>query len=527
VNNLQKQFDFIVVGAGVAGLRAAIALAQSGKVLVLAKQELTESATQYAQGGIAVALSDEDEIGLHLQDTIQAGDGIVNPDAARILVEEGPERIQELIEWGTQFDRNGSRLTFTREAAHSRSRVLHAHGDSTGREIGRSLYAKAAALPNISFSEFEFTSGLYVEDGRICGVQVIDPDGRRDVITSAAVLLATGGAGQIYADTTNPGVATGDGIAMAYRAGAEISDVEFVQFHPTALYIPGAPRFLLSEALRGEGAILRNAELQRFMPKYHDMTELAPRDVVARAIAHELELSRLPDPVVYLDMTHLDGANLAARFPRIHQTCLQHNVDITRDLVPIRPAAHYIMGGVRTDLAGRSNLPGLYAAGEAACTGVHGANRLASNSLLEGLVFGARAGAAMREDIKSATKPSLRPPASAISSHANGSASPLDPNNLIQEVQRLMWSKVGVVRTEPGLREAQERLQSLAASLPAATSRRGCEALNIHTTATLIVRAALARLESRGAHYRTDFPAHDDQSFKKHSIIRGNGISFQ
>ena len=527
MNNLQEQFDFIVVGAGVAGLRAAIALAQSGKVLVLAKQELTESATQYAQGGIAVALSDEDEIGLHLQDTIQAGDGIVNPDAARILVEEGPERIQELIEWGTQFDRNGSKLTFTREAAHSRSRVLHAHGDSTGREIGRSLYAKAATLPNISFSEFEFTSGLYVEDGRICGVQIIDPNGRRDVITSAAVLLATGGAGQIYADTTNPGVATGDGIAMAYRAGAEISDVEFVQFHPTALYIPGAPRFLLSEALRGEGAILRNAERQRFMPKYHDMAELAPRDVVARAIAHELELSRLPDPVVYLDMTHLDGANLAARFPRIHQTCLKHNVDITRDLVPIRPAAHYIMGGVRTDLAGRSNLPGLYAAGEAACTGVHGANRLASNSLLEGLVFGARAGAAMREDISSAAKPSLRPPASAVSSHAGASVSPLDPNNLIQEVQRLMWSKVGVVRTEPGLREAQERLQSLAASLPTATSRRGCEALNIHTTATLIVRAALARLESRGAHYRTDFPAHDDLRFKKHSIIRENGISFQ
>ena len=517
-----------------AGLRAAIALAQSGKVLVLAKQELTESATQYAQGGIAVALSDEDEIGLHLQDTIQAGDGIVNPDAARILVEEGPDRIQELIEWGTQFDRNGSRLTFTREAAHSRSRVLHAHGDSTGREIGSSLYAKAATLPNVFFSEFEFTSGLHVEDGRICGVQASDPNGQCDVIRSAAVLLATGGAGQIYADTTNPGVATGDGIAMAYRAGAEISDVEFVQFHPTALYIPGAPRFLLSEALRGEGAILRNAERQRFMPKYHDMAELAPRDVVARAIAHELELSRLPDPVVYLDMTHLDGANLAARFPRIHQTCLKHNVDITRDLVPIRPAAHYIMGGVRTDLAGRSNLPGLYAAGEAACTGVHGANRLASNSLLEGLVFGARAGAAMREDVKSAAKPSLHPPkdnhpddASAISSHLDAPVSPLDPNNLIQEVQRLMWSKVGVVRTEPGLREAHERLQSLAASLPAATSRRGCEALNIHTTATLIVRAALARLESRGAHYRTDFPAHDDLRFKKHSIIRGNGISFQ
>src|SRR5947209_9383665 len=503
MKKLPAQVDFIVVGAGVAGLRAAISLAEAGKVLVLAKQELTESATQYAQGGIAVALSDEDEISLHLQDTINAGDGIVNPKAAQVLVEEGPERIQELIEWGTQFDRNGTRLTFTREAAHSRNRILHAHGDSTGREIGRALYAKAASLKNISFCEFEFISAMHVEDGRIAGVQLIAPQDSLHIVKSSSVLLATGGAGQVYSNTTNPAVATADGVAMAYHAGAEISDMEFVQFHPTALFLKNAPRFLLSEALRGEGAVLRNGELTRFMPKYHEMAELAPRDVVARAIAHELEVSRMKDPVVYLDMTHLKAEQTKTRFPRIYATCLKHNVDLTIDQVPVRPAAHYVMGGVRTDLEGRSNLPGLYAAGEAACTGVHGANRLASNSLLEGLVFGARAGQAMRNELCEIENASR-----AVHETLSGSGTS-DPDALIREIQQLMWNKAGIVRSGQTLKEAREKLQAAGERLPAATSRRACEARNIHTTAMLIVRSALARIESRGAHYRTDYPAHD------------------
>ena len=545
MKKLPERVDFIVVGAGVAGLRAAIALADAGKVLVLSKQELTESATQYAQGGIAVALSDEDEISLHLQDTIAAGDGIVNPEAAHVLVEEGPERIQQLIAWGTQFDRHGTKLTFTREAAHSRSRVLHAHGDSTGREIGRALYVKAATLKNISFSEFEFTSGLLLQGDRVCGVELISPDGQPHVVKSSAVLLATGGAGQIYSNTTNPLVATGDGVAMAYHAGAEISDMEFVQFHPTALYVKNAPRFLLSEALRGEGAVLRNAELQRFMPKYHDLGELAPRDIVARAIAHELEVSRLKEPVVYLDMTHLKENHVKSRFPRIYQTCLNHNVDITIDFVPIRPAAHYLMGGVRTDLEGRSSLPGLYAAGEVACTGVHGANRLASNSLLEGLVFGARAGHAMHQESAAANLPraAMNPAdtvrsgnSTTIQSHnaadhqnAESTSRPggsLDPEKLIREIQQLMWAKVGIVRSGKGLKEAVERLQSLSACLPQGSSRRAKEACHIHTVALLIARSALARLESRGAHYRIDWPAHDDLKFKKHSVVVGNRIGF-
>ena len=520
MKKLPAQVDFIVVGAGVAGLRAAIELAAAGKVLVLAKQELTESATQYAQGGIAVALSDEDEISLHLQDTINAGDGIVNANAAHVLVEEGPDRIQELIDWGTQFDRKGTRLTFTREAAHSRDRILHAHGDSTGREIGRALYAKAATLKNISFSEFEFTAGLHSEDGRVCGVKLINAAGETQPVTSNSVLLATGGAGHVYSNTTNPAVATADGVAMAFRAGAEISDMEFVQFHPTALYVHNAPRFLLSEALRGEGGVLRNAELHRFMTKYHEAGELAPRDVVARAIAHELEVCRLKDPVVYLDLTHLKEAHIKARFPRIYQTCLKHNVDITVDQIPIRPAAHYLMGGIRTDLQGRTNLLGLYAAGEAACTGVHGANRLASNSLLEGLVFGSRVGQAMREE-KSNPKP-----AAAEAEQLANADSEADTERFIREIQQLMWNNVGIVRTRQGLSDALKVLQEASSQVPPTTSRRKGEAANIHTVALLITRSALARLESRGAHYRTDYPEHDDARFKKHSIVGQKGVKF-
>jgi L-aspartate oxidase len=522
MKRLPDHVDFIVVGAGVAGLRAAIALAEAGKVLVLTKQELTESATQYAQGGIAVALSDEDEIGLHLQDTISAGDGIVNQDAARVLVEEGPERIQELIDWGTQFDRSGTKLTFTREAAHSRSRILHAHGDSTGREIGRALYAKAGTLKNITFSEFEFTAGLHAEPGRITGVELTSSKGELHLVSSHAVLLATGGAGQVYANTTNPAVATGDGVAMAYRAGAEVSDMEFVQFHPTALYLKHAPRFLLSEALRGEGAVLRNAELHRFMSKYHEMGEMAPRDVVARAIAHELEVSPMKDPVVYLDMTHLKEDHIKSRFPRIYATCLEHNIDITVDQVPIRPAAHYLMGGVRTDLHGQSTMPGLYAAGESACTGVHGANRLASNSLLEGLVFGARAGQAMREETK--THPAVSGVLSVQPALGNAGT---DAEQFIREVQQLMWSSVGIVRSRQGLAEAERDLQAAAERLPLPFSRRNCEARNIHTAALLITRSAIARRESRGAHYRTDYPSHDDVKFKKHSIVTEKGVRFE
>jgi L-aspartate oxidase len=512
--------DFLVVGAGIAGLRAAIELAHAGTVLVLAKREVKDSNTQFAQGGIAAALSDEDEIGLHLQDTLQAGDGLCNPGAAKVLVEDAPGQIEELIQWGTGFDRKGTKLTFGREGAHSRNRILHAHGDSTGREILRALYAKANTVPRITVREFEFTTDLISEDGRVCGIHVIDENGEFHSISASAVLLATGGLGQLYRNTTNPEVATGDGVAMAFRAGAEVSDMEFIQFHPTALYLKKAPRFLLSEALRGEGAYLRNMELDRFMPKYHPMAELAPRDVVARAITHELEVVHSKDPVAYLDLTHLDAKHIISRFPRIYETCDRYNIDITTELIPIRPAAHYAMGGVRSDLDGRSTLPGLYVAGEVACTGVHGANRLASNSLLEGLVFGARAGKRMREELRPHRK--ISPAQRAVS---NGPVEMVTEAN-IQEIQDLMWRDVGIVRIGSGMKQAIQQLEKIGPRVAHPTTRRGFEAQNLWLAGMLVTRSALAREESRGAHYRLDYPDHNDAKFLKHSIVKGDSLRF-
>jgi L-aspartate oxidase len=525
MKGLPAETDFVVIGAGVAGLRAAIELASAGRVLVLAKKEVTDSNTQYAQGGIAAALSDEDEVSLHLQDTLVAGDGLCNQEAVKVLVEEGPERIEELIAWGTQFDRNGTKLVFGREGAHSRNRILHAQGDSTGREILRALYAKAQTLKNISVQEFEFSTALETDgerdDARVTGISVIDTKGLPEQISCSAVLLATGGMGQLYRNTTNPEVATGDGVAMAHRAGAEISDMEFIQFHPTALYLKKAPRFLLSEALRGEGAYLRNIELDRFMAKYHPLAELAPRDVVARAIMHEMEVTRAKDPFVYLDLTHLKAETVRKRFPRIYSTCLQYNIDITEDLIPIRPAAHYSMGGVRTDLDGKTNVAGLYAAGEAAATGVHGANRLASNSLLEGLVYGARAGKAMQQELKEPRKP-LAPKQAASQ---NG---PVDAGveELIGQIQDIMWKDAGIVRTRAGMQDAIKALENLAPQLAHPRTRRAWEAANLHLAGLLVIRSALGREESRGAHYRTDYPMHDDKKFLKRSLIKGDSLRF-
>jgi L-aspartate oxidase len=522
MQGVPAETDFLVIGAGVAGLRAAIELAAAGRVVVLAKREVADSATNLAQGGIAAALSDEDEISLHLQDTLNAGDGLCNVEAAKVLVGEGPERIEELIQWGTEFDRQGTKLAFTREGAHSRDRILHAHGDSTGREILRALYAKAKTLKNISVLEFEFSTDLEVSGGRVSGIHLLSERGDQEHMAASAVLLATGGLGQLYRNTTNPAVATGDGVAMAFRAGAEVTDMEFVQFHPTALYLKKAPRFLLSEALRGEGACLRNLEMHRFMSKYHPMGELAPRDVVARAIVHELEVSRAKDPMVYLDLTHLHADHVEKRFPRIYATCLEYNIDITTDLIPIRPAAHYAMGGVRTDLDGRTTVPGLFAAGEAAATGVHGANRLASNSLLEGLVFGARAGKVMRDQLRHQT---AKPAKNQGAAFSNG---PVDAGTeeTIGQIQDLMWQDVGIVRTGAGLKRALQQLEQIAPRIARPHTRRACEAQNLHLTGRLVARSALAREESRGAHYRIDFPAHDDARFLKHSILQGDSIRF-
>ena len=506
--------DFLVIGAGVAGLRAAIALAGAGSVLVVAKDSLRESSSEYAQGGIAVALNDDDEVALHEQDTLLAGDGLCDGAAVRTLVEEGPAAIQELIDWGAQFDREGESLSFTREGAHSRNRILHAQGDSTGREISRSLYAKAASIPNIEFRTYSATTDLLVGD-EVTGALLFDGRSRQaTAIEAKATLLATGGLGRVYLNTTNPDVATGDGVAMAYRAGTEISDIEFVQFHPTALHVEGAPRFLLSEALRGEGARLVNSEGERFMPRYHPLEELAPRDVVARAIVAEMQ--RTGAPHVFLDLTHRDAAFIRGRFPRIYETCLRYGIDISREPAPVHPAAHYAMGGVRTYLDGRTTIPRLYAAGEVACTGVHGANRLASNSLLEGVVFGARAGTAMREWAD-------RPRAS-----GGAAPAPLFPATGEMAVRSKAWENCGILRCGDGLREAVRWFESTASGgrvqdMPCG----GAELRNLHQLGLLIARCALAREESRGAHYRADFPETRD-AFRKHSVVsKDTGVAFR
>jgi L-aspartate oxidase len=509
--------DFIVVGSGIAGLRAAVEMARSGaRVTVLTKDRTSESNTEYAQGGIAVALSEEDEVALHEEDTLKAGAGLCDAEAVRVMVEDGPRLIQELIDWGTEFDREAGRLVFTQEAAHSRRRILHAHGDSTGREIVRSLIARARREREIAFVAHAGVESLIVSDGKCCGVRYLDPLVRAPrELWARAVVLASGGAGQVFLHTTNPEVATGDGMAMSYAAGAELADMEFVQFHPTALNIPDAPRFLLTEAIRGEGGVLRNARGERFMSRYHERAELAPRDVVSRSIVAEMQ--RTGSRTVYLDMTALAPSFARHRFPKIYETCLHYGLDLTRDLLPVSPAAHYSMGGVRTDLEGRTTLAGLYAAGEVACTGVHGANRLASNSLLEGLVFGARAGHAAaydyaKESVRVHKARELREDERDAEPGAQG----LGEVALAvrKRVKRLMWERVGILRSRQSVARALWEFEQISRAPLRASSR------NFLTVATLIARASLWRTESRGAHYRTDFPERDDARWRVHSIIR-------
>jgi L-aspartate oxidase len=523
--------DYIVMGAGVAGLRAAIQLAEDGDVLVVTKESLGESNTFYAQGGIAVASwEDTDDVALHLSDTVSAGDGLVFRPAAEVLVAEGPARVTELIEWGARFDREGGALLRTREGAHSRPRILHANGDATGAEISRSLVAQAHAHPRIRFAEWTMVSRFMVRDGQVVGAELVPAGMERSAfnehgcVSSRAVLVASGGAGQVYSDTTNPPVATGDGIALALEAGAELADMEFYQFHPTAFSFPGAPRFLMSEALRGEGAYLRNDRGDRFMERYHPLLELAPRDVVARAITREGLNEKGEARLVFLDMRHIKNIDLHKRFPGISAFLARYSLDLHRDLVPVRPAAHYLMGGIRTDLMGRTNVKGLYSAGEAACTGVHGANRLASNSLLEGLVFGARAANAMLED---------NLPVSLVEDYTDGTL-PMDQSDSaliegqVTELRRAMWADGGLLRSESLMQEGLHKQAESETGVEffeqqRKASRRSLEARSLCHVARAILCSALAREESRGAHFRNDYPKRNDAEFQKHSIYTGDG----
>jgi L-aspartate oxidase len=508
---LELRSDFLIIGSGIAALRAVPEVAGHGDVLILTKGGPGEGNTGHAQGGIAAAVGPGDTPELHAADTIAAGDGLCDPHAVQVLVEDGPRFVRELISWGVQFDRAANReLALAMEAAHSARRVLHAH-DATGREIGRVLWERASQLPEVKTHDHARVVDLVIESGRCIGARFLTSGGELVTAFARTVLLATGGAGQVYHETTNPHVATGDGVAMAYRAGAAVIDLEFVQFHPTALMVEGQPRFLLSEALRGEGAQLVNASGEPFMSRYEAAGDLAPRDRVARAIVRE---SRRTNQPVYLSLERLNPEFVHKRFPLIAEMCRRAGLDLARDRIPVGPAAHYVMGGVQTDLDGRTTIPGLFAAGEVACTGVHGANRLASNSLLEGLVFGARAGCAMRDE-----KANGPPPSQSRSSSSMTAVARLGVDAV--ELTRIMWLDVGLFRDRDGLTRARGVLEAAWDDLDAILSKGGVLApqdwrtASILTVGRLIARAALRREESRGGHYRADFPDRDDVHWKK------------
>lgn len=518
-----KVFDseVLVLGSGIAGLYTAIKASEYFKVTVLTKKTIEESNTEHAQGGIAVAIDESDSPTLHFEDTLRAGAGLCDPLTVRILVEEGPSCVEELMDMGAKFDRHDGELALTREGAHSQRRILHALGDATGWEIERALVAKVKDNPNINTLEGRFVVDLLENDlGDIVGALVLNEEtGELEGHLAKAVVLATGGLGQVYRFTTNPSVATGDGMAVALRAGANLMDMEFVQFHPTALLIPNAPRFLISEAVRGEGAHLINAAGRRFMDKVPGK-ELAPRDIVARAIWKEMNQGS-----VYLDFRPIGQERILERFPTIHQTCLKYGMDVLTMPLPVAPAAHYMMGGIATNSYGETSLPQLYAAGECACNGVHGANRLASNSLLDGLVFGARIVEKIRETIKVKSpswegilSPLGNPCGTGLVNH--GTVKQLEDQGLRNRIKDLMWDSVGILRDEANLRKAKELLMAWEGDSALTCCVEDLETGNMLSVGLAVAKAALDRRESRGGHFRSDYPLHLDELWKKHSLQR-------
>jgi L-aspartate oxidase len=521
--------DFLVLGSGIAGLTFALKVSKWGKVALVTKKSDTESNTNYAQGGVASVISPDDSFELHIQDTLKAGAGLCHEDAVEILVKEGPAHVYELMELGARFTMEQTptgekRLALGREGGHSRRRIVHA-ADLTGREIERVLAIQVKHQENIRLFEHDFAIDLIVQNNKTgdpvcCGAYVFDTE-TEEVTTFRAkvVMLATGGCSRVYLHTTNPEIATGDGVAMAYRAGAEIANMEFIQFHPTTLYHPNARSFLISEAVRGEGGILRLKDGSTFMEKYHEMGCLAPRDVVARAI--DAELKKSGDECVYLDVTHLDPEKIKNRFPHIYETCLSVGIDITKDWIPIVPAAHYCCGGVKTDINARTTIERLYACGEVACTGVHGANRLASNSLLEALVFAHRAAEDARKRIGNSFCESL--PKFPTEEHNI----PVDPElvkQLTLKVRETMWKHVGIVRTNERLLKAWTEISNIRSQVSnlyskGKLSRELLELRNLATVACLIIRSAMQRKESRGLHYNLDYPETNDLEWKRDTVI--------
>ncbi|TBL69036.1 L-aspartate oxidase [Paenibacillus thalictri] len=511
--------DVIVIGAGIAGLFTALKASETSKVLMITKKSLLDSNTRYAQGGIAAVISDEDAPEYHIQDTLIAGAGLCDKNAVDVLVHEGPDGVKELIRMGTQFDLENGEFALTKEGAHSQRRILHAHGDATGAEIVRALSEKTKQDPGITLWDDHFVIDLITEDGVCCGALVQKPDGSKVFVHGKATILCSGGAGQLFRYTTNPDIATGDGIAIAYRAGADIRDMEFIQFHPTALCYPGAPRFLISEAVRGEGAVLRNIHGERFMERYHEQMELAPRDVVARAIVQEMEDTK--STFVYIDFTHETEEIVKHRFPTIYEECLKYGLDLASDWIPVAPAAHYIMGGVRTDLYGETSVKRLFACGEVSSTGVHGANRLASNSLSEAIVFGRRIVERINGLDPLSTVPSVRE----TGHRKEGSIQPVIEKRL--KLQKVMLRYAGLVRNAKGLAKGYEELRRQLPIYETGLSKREeYEFANLLTCSLLTTEAALRRTESRGGHSREDYPQKNDDIWQKHTLFnRETGIT--
>jgi L-aspartate oxidase len=509
-----KYYDYVIVGSGIAGLYSALLAKEHGSVLIITKGHIEECNTRYAQGGIAAAIGKNDSADLHYSDTINAGAGLCDPEAVRILVTEAPDRISDLIRYGVPFDTLEGEIALTKEAAHSVPRILHAGGDATGEYIESTLSEQVLMSP-IDVLEYCLVTDIITENGEVKSLRATDfRSGLSETYGCKFVILATGGAGRLYKYTTNSDTATGDGIALAFRAGAEITDMEFIQFHPTALRLPGVWPFLITEAVRGEGGILRNVEGYRFMPDYSPQAELAPRDVVARSIIAEMR--KTGSDRVFLDVTHLPPVQITTRFPHIYRFCLDHGLDITKGLIPVAPAAHYLMGGVKVNTWGETNIKGLFAAGETACTGVHGANRLASNSLLEVVVFSKRI---IEKSIIGDT--GSMPKSCAVNYYSLSYAPAEDevpPLNL-QNLQSLLWDDVGIIRSGESLKHAAGILSYWYKHLPQPVDRPSYELNAMVTNARLVTEAALIREESRGAHYRVDFP-YTLPEWQRHTVFK-------
>ena len=496
------KYDYIIVGSGIAGLYTALLAKQYGSVLVITKGSIDDCNTKFAQGGIAAAIGKDDSPELHFKDTIAAGDGLCNEEAVRILVNEAADCIADLVKLSVPFDTLDGEIALTREAAHSMPRILHAGGDATGEHIETTLSSQARSA-KIRVLEDSLVTEIIVEGGAVKGIRVLDcRTSSIEELSCRYLILATGGAGQLFKVNTNSNIATGDGITLAYNAGAEITDMEFYQFHPTALHLPGVTPFLITEAIRGEGGVLRNADGRRFMFDYTPAGELAPRDIVSRSILSEMK--KTGSDKVFIDVTHLPPHMITTRFPHIYSFCLEQGLDITQDLIPVAPAAHYMIGGVKTNIWGETNITGLFACGETACTGIHGANRLASNSLLEAVVFGKRIMKRTGDGVNTALSPDSRG-VEVRHSLSRKRVPKVASAPSLSALQQLHWDKVGIIRDQQGLTEAANTLAAWQKSLPSPADRPSYELSNLILTGRLVTEAALLREESRGAHFRSDF----------------------